>query len=122
MVSTFFCTTPLEVMTVCFPCRPLEVGVGYLTGATACLGMSGVECGDTVGSSVRQFANIVLTALIAANCESHMLVEKNLSATDEKCMAWVILSSAVMWGCVRYSCKYSAVSIMINALVLLSIA
>ena len=35
IVSNFFCTTPLEVMAVCFYFTSLEVGVGYLTGATA---------------------------------------------------------------------------------------
>ena len=98
------------------------MGVGYLNGATTCLGMSGVECGDTVGSSVRQFENIVMTASIAANFESHMLVGTSLSAADKECMAWVILSSADTWGCVRYSCKYSSMYVIINALVLMSIA
>ena len=73
-------------------------------------------------STVRQFAKMFWTASIAANCESHMLVGTSLSAADKKCMAWVILSSAVTWGCVRYLCKYSAVSVIINDLVLLSIA
>ena len=50
-----------------------------------------------------------------------MLVETSLSATDKKCMACVIMSSAVTWGCVIYLCKYSAVSVIINDLVLLSI-
>ena len=48
IVSNFFCTKPLEVMAVCFSWPPLEVGVGCLTGATTCLGISGVECGSTV--------------------------------------------------------------------------
>ena len=51
-----------------------------------------------------------------------MLVGTSLSAVDKKCMAWVILYSAVTWGCVRYSCKYFGVSVIINALVLMSIA
>ena len=128
IVNNFCCTTPLEVMAVYFYWPPLEVGVGYLTVATACLGMIGVECGNTLcflggkDSSVHQFANIFLTASIAANCKSHMLVRKLFSASDKECMAWVILSYAVTWGCVRYSCKYSAVSVIINDLVLLSIA
>ena len=73
IMSNFCCNTPLEVMAVCFSWPPLEVGVGYLTRANACLGMSGVECGNTVcslggkDSSVIQFADIVLTASIAAN-------------------------------------------------------
>ena len=124
IVSTFCCTTALEVMAVWFSWPPLEVGVGYLTGNTAFLGMSGNTVGFLGGkdSSVRQFANIVLAASIAANCESHMLVGTSLSAVDKKCMALFILSSTVTRGCVRYSCKYSVVSIMINVLVFLSIA
>ena len=73
-------------------------------------------------STVRQFAKMFWTTSIAANCESHMLVGTSLSAAEKKCMAWVILSSAVTWGCVRYLCKYSAVSVIINDLVFLSIA
>ena len=48
--------------------------VGYLSGADACLGRTGVGCGNTLGESggkeatVRQFANIVRTDSIAANC------------------------------------------------------
>ena len=89
--------------------------------------MIGVECDNTLcalcgkDSSVRQFANIFRTASIATNCESHMLVGTSLSAADKKCMALVILSYAVMCGCMRYSCKDYAVSIIINDLVLLSI-
>ena len=107
---------------------PLEVGVGYCTGADACLGRTGVGCGNTVcdsggkDSTVCQFTKIFRTALIAANCESHMMVGTSLSAADKNCMAWIILSSAVTWSCVRYSCKYSAVSVIINDLVLLSIS
>ena len=40
IVSTCCCITPLEVMAVYFYWPPLEVDVGYLTGTTACLGMS----------------------------------------------------------------------------------
>ena len=35
IVSNFCCTTPLEVMAVFFYWPPLEVGVGYRTGAAA---------------------------------------------------------------------------------------
>ena len=73
-------------------------------------------------SIVHQFAKIVRTASIAANCESHILVGTYLSASDKKCMAWVILSYSITWGCVIYACKYSTVSVIINDLVLLSIA
>ena len=102
--------------------------VGYLSGADACLGRTGVGCGNTLGESggkeatVRQFADIVRTDSIAANCESHMLVGTYLSAADKEFMAWFIMSSAVTWGCVIYACKYSAVSLILNELVLLSIA
>ena len=82
-------------------------------------------CGDNLcdlggkDSTIRQFANIVWTTSIAANCESHMLVGTSLSAADKKWMAWVILYSTVTWGCVIYACKYSAVSLILNDLVLL---
>ena len=58
-----------------FSWPPLEVGVGYLTGAAACLGMTGVGCVDTLCAlggkdyTVCQFAKIVWKASIAANCE-----------------------------------------------------
>ena len=99
------------------------MGVGYLTGTTACLCRSGNTVGFSGGkdSSVSQFANIFLTASIADNCESHMLVGTSLSAADKKWMVWGILSFAVTWGCVRYTYKDYAVSVIINDLVLLSI-
>ena len=40
ILSTFCCTAPLDVMAVWFSWPPLEVGVGYRSGAS-CLGMSG---------------------------------------------------------------------------------
>ena len=46
-----------------------------------------------------------------------MLVGTSLIASDKKCIAWVILSSTVTWDCVRYACKYLAVSVIINDLV-----
>ena len=67
-------------MALFFSWPPLEVGVGYRTGADACLGMTGVGCGNNLCASggkystVRQFAKIVWVASIAANCELHMLV------------------------------------------------
>ena len=106
----------------------MEFGVGYCTGADACLGRTGVGCGNTLcdsggkGSTVIKFAKIFRTASVAANFESHILVGTSFSATDKKCMTWVILYSSVTWGCVIYSCKYSSVSLIINYLVLLSIA
>ena len=90
--------------------------------------MTGVGRGNTFFASggkdynVRQFAKMFWTASIDANCESHMLVGTSFSADEKKCIEWVILSSAVTWGCVRYLCKYSAVSVIINDLVFLSIA
>ena len=51
-----------------------------------------------------------------------MLVGTSLRAVNKKCMAWVIMYSAIKWDCVIYSCNYYAVSIIINDLVLLSIA
>ena len=45
IVSGFCCIKPLENMALFFSWPPLEVGVGYLTGTTACLGKSG----NTVG-------------------------------------------------------------------------
>ena len=65
---------------------PLEVGVGYRSGAAACLGMTCVGCGNTLcasggkESTVCQFAKIIWTASVAANGELHMLVGKSLSA------------------------------------------
>ena len=61
------------------------------------------------------FVNIALTASIAANFESQILVGTSLNALVKNCIACVILSSAVMRGCVRYLCKYSAVSVIMNA-------
>ena len=127
-MSGFCCNTPLEVITLYFFWPPLEVGVGYRGGTNVCLGRTGVGFGNNFcasggkDSTVRQFAKIFWTDSIAANFESHMLVGTYLSASDKNCMAWVILSSAVTWGCVRYACKYSAVSVIINDLVLLLIA
>ena len=75
--------------------------------------------------NIQLFANmqrLFWTASIAANCESHILVGTSLSAADKNCTVWVILSSAVTWGYVRYACKYSFVSLIINDLFLLSIA
>ena len=62
------------------------------------------------------------TYSISASCEYHIVVGTSLSAADKKCMVWVILYSAVTWGCVRYACKYSAVSVIISDLVFLPIA
>ena len=42
------------------------------------------------------FVNISLTASIAANCESQILVGTSLSDAVKKCMAWVILYYYVM--------------------------
>ena len=63
------------------------------------------------------FVNIALTESMADNCELQILDGKSLSAAVKKFIACVIMSSAVIWGCVRYLCKYSAVSVIINAFV-----
>ena len=73
-----------------FSWLPLEVGVGYLSG-TSCLGMSGdivFLCG--MDFIVRPFVNIALTASIAANLDSQILVGTSLSAGVKKIIAWVI--------------------------------
>ena len=51
IVNEFCCTTPLEFMALLFSWPPLEVGVGYRTGASACLSMTGVGCGNTLCAS-----------------------------------------------------------------------
>ena len=99
------------------------MGVGYRGGTDACFGRTSLGCGKNVchsggkDSTLHQFSKIVRTYSIAANCESHMLVGTSFSAADNKCMVWVIIYSSVTWGCVRYACKYLAVSIIINDLV-----
>ena len=128
IVSGCFGDTPLELITLSLPWTLLEVGAGYRRGAATCSGITGVGCGNTLGdpggkdSNVTQCENMFRTDSIAASCESHMLVGTSLRAVGKNCMAWVILSSAVTWGCVRYKCKYSAVSVIISDLVLLSMA
>ena len=67
------------------------------------------------------FENIALTASMAANCELQMITGTSLSDAVINCMACVILSSAVICGYVRYLCKYSAFSVIINAFVFPSI-
>ena len=128
IVSGFCCNTPVEVISLSLSWSPLEVGVGYCSRADACLVRTGVGCGNTLcdsggkDSTVHQFSKIVWTSSIAASCESNMLVGTSLSAADKKCMAWVILSSYVTLGCVRYACNYSPVFVIINYLDFLSIA
>ena len=75
---------------------PLEVGVRYRAGA-ACLGMR--DAFDVLGGVdfiVFPFVNIALTASIAANCYSKILVGTSFSDAVKNCSACVILSSAVM--------------------------
>ena len=70
-----------------FSWPPLEVGVGYRSGAS-CLGMSGVigfKC--ALDFIVLPFVNIALTASIAANYESQILFGASLSAAVKECMA-----------------------------------
>ena len=71
-------------MDVWFYWTPLEVGVWYLAGAS-CLGMIG-NIGFLFGldSIVLPFVNIYLTASIAANYESQILVGKSLSVAVKK--------------------------------------
>ena len=65
------------------------------------------------------FENIALTASMAANFELQMLYGTSFSAAVKNWIACVILSSAAICGCVSYLCKYSEVSVVINAFVLL---
>ena len=122
IVCTVCCSAPLEVMAGWFYWSPLEVGIRYLSGA-AFLGLRGaVDVLFWMDFIVFPFVNIALTASISANCESQILAGIYLSAAVKNFIACANLSSAVMSGCVRYLCKYSAVSVIINALFLLSIA
>ena len=79
-------------------------------------GGGGTALGETDGkeTAVCQFANISRTASMDASWELHMMLGISLTC--------VILSSAAMWGCVRYSCKYYAVSIISSDFLFLSIA
>ena len=73
-------------------------------------------------STVFQLAKVARTSSMVASWESHRLLGTSLSAEDKKCMACVILYSAVTLGCVRYSCKYYDVSVISSSFVLLSIS
>ena len=107
----------MEVVTLSLNWLPLELVIGYCSGADVCSGTTCLGWGNTLRdaggkySTVRQFAKIFCTASISTSCESHILVGTSLRASKNKCMAWVILSSAVTWGCMRYARKYSAVSV-----------
>ena len=100
---------------------PLEVGTRYISGS-ACLFMRGAHVVLLWMGFIVPFMNITLTASMAANCESQMLAGTSLSAVVKNWMASFILYSDVICGCFRYICKYSAVSVIINALVFPSIA
>ena len=101
-VCTVCCSAPLEVVSGWFSWSPLEVGIRYCSGV-ACLGMRGAFVVlFWMGLIVFPFVNIALTASMAANCELKMLAGTYLSYAVKNCIACVILSSAVMWGCVRY--------------------
>ena len=96
IVCTVCCIAPLKVLDSWFSLPPFEVGIRYRAGAD-CLGMRDdydVLCG--VNFIVFPFVNIALTASIADNCESQILVGTSLSAAAKDCIACVILSSAVM--------------------------
>ena len=84
-----------------FSWSPLEVGTQYLSGA-ACLFMRGAIVVLLWMGFIVPFVNIALTASMAANCELQMLAGTSLSADVKNCMACVILSSAMICGCVRY--------------------
>ena len=118
---TVCCRTPLEVVAGWFSWSPLEVGTRYISGA-ACLCIRGALVVLVWMGFIVPFVNIALTASMAANYELQMLAGTSLSAAVKNCMACVILSSAVICGCVRYLCKYSAVSVIINALIFPSIS
>ena len=83
-----------------------------------------IAVGGTVrdASNVLQFANIARTASMATSLESHRLAGKYLSASYKKYMLCVIMSSRVNVGRVRYSCRYSDVSVISSAFVFLSIS
>ena len=108
-------SAPLEVVAGLISWSPLEVGTRYLYGF-ACFSMS-VALDDLFWMGfIVPFENISLTESMAANWELQTFSGISLSDDVKSCMACVILSSAVMWGCVRYLCKYSAVSEIIKAL------
>ena len=84
------------------PWSPSEVGAGYRTrggfiNSTTDLGGYGTVVGRTVGyaSIVLHFSNIVQTTPMATIWELQRLTDTSLSATDNKCMACVILYSDV---------------------------
>ena len=115
-LCTVCCSVPLEVVAGWFSWSPLEGGIQYLSGA-ACLCMRGALVVLFWMGFIFPFLNIDLTASMAANCEFQMLAGTSLSASVKNCISCVIMSSAVIWGCVRYLCKYPSVSVIINALV-----
>ena len=94
IVIGFWCTAPLEFITLSLRWPPLDMG-----GRTdVCLCSTGGLVGNStfgLGASVLQFPKIVRTASIAANCESQLLLGKYLSAADKKYIAWFSLYSSV---------------------------
>ena len=112
MCGLFFSVQPWKLWPVCFLGHPWKHVLGIFLA---------LDVVFRVGFIV-PFENIALTASMAANCELQMLAGTYLSAAVENCMACVILDSAVICGCLRYQCKYSAVSVIINAFVSPSIA
>ena len=121
IVCTVCFSSPLEVVAGWFSRSPLEVCTQYIS-VSACLFVRGALDVLLWMGFIVPFVNIALTASMAANCELQMLAGTSLSAAIKNCMACVILSSDVICGCVRYLCKYSAVSVIINALVFPSIS
>ena len=120
-VCTVCFSAPLEVVVGWFSWSPLEVGTQYLSGA-ACICMRGALVVLVWMVFIVPFVNIALTASMAANCELQILARASLSAAVKNNLACVILCSAGICGCVRYLCEYSAVSVIINAVVFPSIS
>ena len=79
--------------------------------------------GETGGkdSTVHHFAKISRTASMTASWKLHILLRTSLGAAKKKCMTCIIMSYDVTWDCVRYSCKYSVVSVIGSDFVLISV-
>ena len=118
---TGYFSAPLEDVAGFISRSPLEVGIRYLSGF-ACFSMGSALAVSLWIGFIVPFENIALTASMAATCELQIIAGTSLNAAVNNYIACVILSSVVICGCVRYLCKYPAVSVIINALVFLSIA
>ena len=116
---TDYFNAPLEVVAVLISWSTLEVGIRYFSDF-ACFSMRGALAVSFWIGLIVPFENIALTASMSANCELQIISWASLSAAVKNRMACVILSSAVICGWVRYLCKQSAVSVIINAFFRLS--